>query len=127
MSMQNEVLKGVQKDNEIQFSLADTSSSMSLIPAGKMITDSKKMTFVYLIDNEDTYGHVHFKQEFWPLMLSAIKLNKDPVILINDEKIQLTQFIDELKMLIVNIEGNHNYGEHFSLAVEEAFAEVLKE
>lgn len=127
MSMQNEVLKGVQKDNEIQFTLAESSPTISLIPAGKMITDSKKMTFVYLIDNEETYGHVHFKQEFWPLMLHAIKLNKDPVILINDEKIQLIQFVDELKMLIFNIEGNHNYGELFSIAVEEAFAEVLKE
>jgi len=28
-------------------------------------------------------------------------------------------------MLIFNIEGNHNYGEEFSNAVEEAFKEQL--
>jgi hypothetical protein len=28
-------------------------------------------------------------------------------------------------MLIFNIEGNHNYGEEFSSAVEEAFKEQL--
>jgi hypothetical protein len=39
----------------------------------------------------------------------------------------LINFQDELNALIFNIEGNHNYGEDFSTAVEEAFAEILNE
>ena len=38
----------------------------------------------------------------------------------------LDGFIEELTMLIYNIEGNNNYGEAFSSAVELAFEEVLK-
>lgn len=127
MSMQIEVLKGVQKEKEIEFSLSEASLGKPFVPAGKMITDSEKMTFVYLIDDGDVYGHVHFKQEFWPLMKKAIQMDKDPIVIVNKEEIRLPQFIEELTMLIFNIEGNNNYGEAFSCAVEEAFEAVLNE
>lgn len=127
MSMQIEVLKGIQQGNEIEFSFDETSPIKSVIPAGKMITDSEKMTFVYLLDDGDVYGHVHFKQDVWPLMVEAVKLDTDPVLIVNKEKIKLPQFVEELTMLIFNIEGNNNYGESFSKAVEETFAEILNE
>lgn len=127
MSMQIEVLKGFESNNEVEFSLNETALTGPFIPAGKMITDSEKMTFVYLIDDGEVYGHVHFKQEFWPYMVKALQSNIDPVAVINNEKIKLTQFIEELTMLIFNIEGNNNYGETFSKAVEIAFEDILNE
>ena len=93
--------------------------------AGKMITDSKEMTFVYLLDEEEEYGYVHFPQSVWPLMVDVLKGNKDPVLLHNDVRIPLIGFVDELTMLIFNIEGNDNYGEQFTTVVEKAFVEIL--
>lgn len=127
MSMQIEILKGIQANNEIKLLVDETVVDKPIIPAEKMITDSEKMTFVYLIDDGDVYGHVHFKEEVWPLMAEAIKLETNPVLLFKGEKIELTQFVEELTMLVFNIEGNHNYGEAFSVAVENAFSDMLNE
>jgi len=117
---------GVQNDKEIRFLLTKTPESPLGIPAGKMITDSEKMTFVYLLDEEHGYGQVHFTQAVWPLMIVALDADTDPVLSLEEQSIPLTGFREELEMLIFNIEGNNNYGEAFSTAVELAFAEKLQ-
>ena len=126
MNTQIQIDSGVQYGTEVRFLLAETSDVTTLKPAGKMITDSEKKTFVYLIDEEDGYGHIHFTQAVWSLMVAALKSETDPVLTVNEENILLTNFNEELLMLIFNIEGNNNYGEAFSSAVEEAFAEILQ-
>lgn len=127
MSTQIFIENGIQEEKEIRFSLPETATVPVGTPAGTMITDSEKMTFVYLLDEADGYGHIHFTQKVWPLMVTALKQQTDPVILQQGEKLILQGFIDELTMLIFNIEGNHNYGEIFTSAVEEAFAEILQQ
>ena len=117
---------GTQSGPVITFSIIDKLTTQNLIPSGKMITDSDKMTFVYLIDEEDEYGQLHFEQSVWPLLVDSIKLKTDPVVTYNENAVSLDGFIEELTMLIFNIEGNNNYGEAFSSAVELAFEEVLK-
>ena len=57
----------------------------------------------------------------------ALKMDKDPVLSWNDGDINLTGFKEELTMLIFNIEGNDNYGEEFSSAVELAFSTILQD
>lgn len=126
MNTQIQIDSGVQNGSEIRFLLAETGEIPMLKPAGKMITDSEKKTFVYLIDEEEGYGHIHFTQAVWPLMVEVLKSEKDPVLSYNEENMLLTNFNEELMMLIFNIEGNHNYGEAFSVAVEEAFQEILE-
>lgn len=126
MNTQIQIDSGVQNGTEIRFLLAETSDIPALKPTGKMITDSEKKTFVYLIDEEAGYGHIHFTQAVWPLMVEALKSETDPVLTWNEENILLTNFNEELTMLIFNIEGNNNYGEAFSSAVEGAFAEILE-
>ena len=125
MPTQIQIDKGIQNGTEICFSATDASVAVQIIPAGKMITDSEKMTFVYLLDEEEEYGYIHFPQSVWPLMVDALKEDEDPVIFYNEERLPLTGFIEELMMLIFNIEGNDNYGAKFSTAVEKAFAEIL--
>ena len=115
------------KWREIRFLLTEAVKNPLGNPSGKMITDSEKMTFVYLLDEEEGYGHVHFKQAVWPLMVTTLKSDTDPVISCEEDAITLTGFVEELTMLIFNIEGNHNYGEAFSTAVEQAFAEILQQ
>ncbi|WP_172369888.1 hypothetical protein [Sporosarcina jiandibaonis] len=117
---------GTQNGPVITFPILEKLKTQTLIPSGKMITDSEKMTFVYLVDEEEQYGQLHFEQAVWPLLVESIKLHKDPVITYNENTILLNGFIEELTMLIYNIEGNNNYGEAFSSAVESAFEEILK-
>ena len=125
MPIQIQIDSGIQNGTEICFSVTETSAEGKIIPAGKMITDSEKMTFVYLLDEEEEYGYIHFPQAVWPLMVDALKEDKDPVISYNDERLPLIGFVEELTMLIYNIEGNDNYGTKFSTAVEKTFAEIL--
>ena len=117
---------GTQDGPVITFPIKEKLPTQTLIPSGKMITDSEKMTFVYLIDEDDEYGQLHFEQSVWSLLVDSIKLNTDPVVTYNENIVPLDGFIEELTMLIFNIEGNNNYGEAFSSAVELAFEEVLK-
>ncbi|MCZ2257216.1 hypothetical protein [Sporosarcina sp. G11-34] len=116
---------GIQNDLEICFTVIGTPKTFRFTPAGKMITDSKEMTFVYLLDEEEEYGYIHFPQSVWPLMVDVLKGNKDPVIFYNDVRVPLIGFVEELTMLIFNIEGNDNYGEEFTTVVEKAFKEIL--
>ena len=118
--------RGTQDGPVLTFLLNESLKTETIIPAGKMITDSEKMTFVYLIDEDDRYGQLHFGQPVWPLLVEAIKLDREPVVIYQDQKIPLIGFVEELTMLIYNIEGNNNYGEVFSTAVETAFDEILK-
>ena len=117
---------GIQSGPVISFLIKDKLKTQTLLPSGKMITDSEKMTFVYLVDEEEEYGQLHFEQAVWPLLVDSIKLNTDPIVTYKENTVSLDGFIEELTMLIYNIEGNNNYGEAFSSAVELAFEEVLK-
>ncbi|QUW21679.1 hypothetical protein JSQ81_18140 [Sporosarcina sp. Marseille-Q4063] len=117
---------GTQNGPIITFPIGEKLNTKILIPSGKMITDSEKMTFVYLLDEEEEYGQLHFEQAVWPLLVDSLKLNTNPVVTFDENAVSLNGFIEELTMLIYNIEGNNNYGEAFSTAVESAFEEILK-
>ena len=120
------VFSGTQNGSVITFPISGKLKKQTFIPSGKMITDSEKMTFVYLLDDEEEYGYLHFEQAVWPLLVDSLKLNTNPVVTFDENTVSLNGFIEELTMLIYNIEGNNNYGEAFSSAVELAFEEVLK-
>ena len=126
MQIQNRIEKGFKTDKEIQFILAASSECLQGVPAGKMITDSDELSFVYLFDQEVGYGHVHFTQSVWPLMVELLKNDLEPILSFGEELISLPGFKEELEMLIYNIEGNDNYGEAFSSAVELAFSAILQ-
>lgn len=117
---------GVRNGDEIRFQFPNKPESSLGTPAGKMITDSEKITFVYLLDESEGYGHIHFTQAVWPLMVAALNSDTDPTVFWEEQSMILTGFREELEMLIFNIEGNNNYGEKFSSAVEQAFAEKLQ-
>lgn len=119
------VTNGIKKDNEITFLITEKMDGKIGTPSGKMITDSEAHSFVYLLDEEEGYSQLHFPQDVWPIMAASLLMSSDPILSHEDQMIKLTGFKEELTMLIFNIEGNHNYGETFSKAVEEAFAEHL--
>lgn len=117
---------GFQKGTEIHFLLKHKMEHPIGIPSGKMITDSDEMAFVYLFEEEEGYRPIHFKQAIWPVMVDVLKSATDPILIREEERIPLVGFNDELTMLIYNIEGNNNYGEVFSEAVEKTFTEILQ-
>lgn len=121
------VQKGTIQDSHIQFDLQENVYDSKWRPAGQMITDSDDMAFIYLMDEEDGYSYVKFPQTVWPLLVETLQSKVNPMLKWNTEQIELVNFQDELQSLIYNIEGNYNYGEVFTTAVEETFAELLSE
>ena len=69
-------------DEEILFLLAEQAEQPQGIPSGKMITDSDNLSFVYLLEVEEGYEHLHFTQAVWPLMVDVLKSDVDPVLIV---------------------------------------------
>ncbi|WP_252502453.1 hypothetical protein [Sporosarcina sp. Marseille-Q4943] len=127
MRIQNRVIKGQENGNEIQFLLDEKAERPSGTPAKKMITDSDEHAFVYLMDIDAGYTYIHFPKDTWPYMAKALQTGNDPVLIWHDEELPLPGFVEELTMLVYNIEGNDNYGEAFTTAVEQEFEAFLQD
>lgn len=120
------VEKSTKQDSHICFEL-ETQDKIQWQPAGQMITDSDDMAFVYLMDEEYGYSYVKFPQSIWPLLVETLQSKENPMLKWGTEQIELVNFQDELQSLIYNIEGNYNYGEIFTTAVEKTFKKLLSE
>ncbi|WP_428911394.1 hypothetical protein [Niallia sp. Krafla_26] len=89
--------------------------------SGQMLVDSDNLSFVYLLEAEETYTYVIIPNKIWK-ELKIVLSEATPVFLSNGrEKILLNQFHDELSYLIENIKGNSNYGEKMVAEVEAVF------
>lgn len=111
--------------NVTEFHLREGAGLSGMQPAGRMITDTDSGTFVYLLDDGERFVHVHFPEEVWPQMAEAMQSGQTPVLSAGEQTLELSNFADELEMLVFNIEGNDNYGEAFSTAVEKTFSQIL--
>ncbi|WP_301107787.1 hypothetical protein [Sporosarcina sp.] len=127
MDSKNKIIKTIQQDNEMHFILSPENEWPLGSPAGKMLTDTDRQSFVYVFDHESGYRYAYFQQESWEGLVEMLLNKLAPVIVWNDEKVHLDGAIEELEALILNIEGNDNYGETFSAAVEEVFRPVLEQ
>ena len=116
---------GVQNGTEIRFLLQELPEELDVNAGGQLITDSDEMAFVYLMDSAEGYTYVLFPKTVWPLLAISLTSEQEPTLAWGAKDIRLTNFREELEMLIFNIEGNHNYGEEFSSAVEDTFKEHL--
>ncbi|MFC5588648.1 hypothetical protein ACFPRA_07110 [Sporosarcina soli] len=126
MSNLNQINHANLNGDHVHFTVAEKTKAPEGKPAGKMITDSDEFSFVYLFDVEDGYTYYHFPQAVWPMMVEALKADVDPILSWDDGEVTLNGFKEELTMLIFNIEGNDNYGESFSTAVEQTFSSILQ-
>lgn len=91
-------------------------STEGLVEAGQMLVDSDNYAFAYILDDGQSYSYLIFVQETW----SMIHENKGKKIIVNDD-LELKEFNNELTYILVNIEGNSNYGKEFVAKVEEIF------
>lgn len=97
------------------------------VPSGTLIADSDRQTFVYLVDRGDTYGYVHFPVSMWGSLLQAIEEDAPIGWREGDEWVELERLKEELDMMLVNIEGNGNYGETFTSLVEKQFHSYIEQ
>jgi len=119
------IREAIESGESIEFLLEKGVALPDAKPAGRMITDTDTGSFVYLLDDGDQFLHIHFTEETWPLMAKSLQRGTDPHLTDGSSRMCLDRFTDELDMLVFNIEGNDNYGDGFSAAVEAAFHEIL--
>lgn len=111
--------------NEIHFILNETKQLSQLQPTGQVLADSDHEAILYLIDENDTYNYVSFGQSIWSQLAHMIVSDQKAFLKVEDGLLELTDFTEELKALLYNIEGNSNYGEAFVQAIENTFADFF--
>nr|WP_253734941.1 hypothetical protein [Lysinibacillus fusiformis] len=115
------------EQDQLHFSLNDNEVNLQLKPAGQLIADSDDFAFIYLLDAGEDYHYLRFQPSSWENLVHILQKKKDPILRISEEAIELTNFYDELEMLVYNIEGNYNYGAEFVQTVEQHFKAILAE
>ncbi len=113
--------------NQLHLSLNENQNRIQIQPAGQILTDSDRLSFIYLVEEAGEYSYIYLPEDLWPALVRVLKAETNPYLILNEQKIELENFTEELNMLIFNIEGNENYGQNFVEAVETAFAEILQE
>ena len=93
---------------------------------GQVLADSDAQAFIYIVEENEQYSYLAFQYDTWESLLYYLKQQQDPVVVIQNESMILTDFCEELQSLVFNIEGNSNYGEQFVEMVEAVFAPVLQ-
>lgn len=124
--MKNEIIETRKNGNEVHFILNPEAEWPLGSATGKMLTDTDRQSFVYIFDHDAGYRYAYFPKDSWNGLVDMLLQQAEPVLIWQDEKIPLTGAAEEMQALIFNIEGNDNYGEEFSTAVEDIFKPVLE-
>ncbi|MFA9555799.1 hypothetical protein ACERII_00630 [Evansella sp. AB-rgal1] len=97
----------------------------SLQPQGQILVDSDKRTFVYILEDEESFVHLRFSSEIWNELAEVRKkeLSVQAVFLYQSDNVvvPLDNFLVELNFILDNIRGNSNYGDEMLDAVESYF------
>jgi len=94
-------------------------------PTGQVLADSDACAFIYIVEENEQYSYLTFGKELWPALISYVKEERNPVLQIAEQSIELDGFFEEMAFLVQNIQGNSNYGEAFVEEVERVFAPIL--
>jgi hypothetical protein len=89
--------------------------------AAQMLTDSDNVSFIYIIDVNDEFVYVSAAEKIWMHLKEALDHEYEVYLELDGRTLQLEAFLEELRYLIDNIEGNANYGEKMVAAVEKCF------
>ena len=113
------------KNDQLYFSLNDNELNRQFKPAEQMIADSDDFAFVYLLDAGNEYHYLRFPRTMWTELNHILQTKQNPKLQVGTEVLELTNFYEELEMLVYNIEANYNYGSEFVQAVEDHFKAIL--
>jgi Family of unknown function (UPF0738) len=117
------IIKNSLIKNQIELLLEiDSNHKLTDLKAsGQMLVDSDGCSFIYLLENADTYTYISIPETVWNDLKTAVSKNLPVIVTNGSEKIFLTNFQEELTYLIENIKGNSNYGEEMVNKVETVF------
>lgn len=111
--------------NDFFFIVKESDEHIQIQPAAQVIADSDNEAFIYIVEEDGVFSYLRFSRSIWPQLVEVLKRKKDPSLRVGAQQIVLTNFFEELSMLLFNIEGNSNYGDVFVQAVEQSFAEIF--
>lgn len=112
--------------NEFFFIVKESDEHIQIQPAAQVIVDSDNEAFIYIVEENGVFSYLRFARSIWPLLVEVVKSKQDPSLRVGAQQIVLTNFFEELSILLFNIEGNSNYGDDFVQAVEQSFAEIFQ-
>lgn len=113
------------KNEQLYFSLNDNELNIQFKPAAQIIADTDDFAFIYLLDAGDEYHDLRFPLPMWTELKHILQTKQNPMLQVGTEVLELTNFYEELEMLVYNIEANYNYGSEFVQAVEDHFKTIL--
>jgi hypothetical protein len=93
----------------------------SLKGAARVLADSDRLAFIYILESSDEYVYVSISNQFWPELKKVMTDHLSVSLLINDHQINLEGIEEELQELLTNIKGNSNYGDKMVNEVESIF------
>ena len=105
-----------------EFHLAE---AVDVVPKGQVLADSDAFAFIYIVEENNEYSYLTFGEGLWQALMSHVAEERNPIVQINGESIELEGFVEEMAFLLPNIAGNSNYGEAFVERVEHVFAPLL--
>lgn len=92
-----------------------------LEPVGQMLVDSDHIAFVYLAEKNNDYTYIVLKDELWGHFKQALDGEGTVYVTNGKNRLELSNFLEELNYLTENIKGNSNYGEEMVGKVEAHF------
>lgn len=95
----------------------------NFIAKEQVLADSDHQAFIYLIEKNDEYSYISLPESIWSFLCIAIKEDYPVFIALDETKFELSGIVEELNDLLENIKGNSNYGEAFTVKVEQVFTE----
>ncbi|MFZ3589246.1 hypothetical protein ACOI1C_08120 [Bacillus sp. DJP31] len=93
----------------------------ALTPTGRMLADSKRLAFIYILETSTDYMYVSISREYWRDLQKAITDRSTVMVVFNNQKLELVEIVEELLYLSSNIKGNANYGDEMVNEVEKIF------
>lgn len=120
MSQRILITNAIFENNEL---LLQTDSDVGDMKAtGQMLVDSDHISFIYIVEKEDSYQYVSIPEKIWDVIREGLLAGVDASLSNNGNKLSLIGFREEMDYLVTNITGNSNYGDEMVAKVEQVFS-----
>jgi hypothetical protein len=106
-------------NNKLQLQASEPITGLT--QTDQILVDSKQLSFVYLMENQEGYTYIDIPEPIWPLLKDTLTKQIPVWVYFDEEELELTNFNEELVEVINNIKGNSNYGEEMVTKVEGIF------
>ena len=115
-------IMSAQFDHDVLLLNAESNVNIAALkPREQILVDSDHLSFIYLMDYENEYTYISIADFIWPELKQALEYQSSVFLNIQESRILLPNFLEELSYLIENIIGNSNYGEQMVDKVEQIF------